>query len=894
MRGLAVGLVLAAFAGCSSNPSSGGTTAQGGSSGATGSRGAGTSGSTGTSGTSASGTSSSGTSRAGSTGGSSGAGGSSGGCGPTGCQGGSSGSPGGTLSTNGGSSGASSSSSGGGPCSEPDDSPCAIGSGYGLCCAGLCADLLLDSSNCGACYNGCLPGQSCSQGQCLSQNCDGAPPGTACAGNAGSQDPSESCVGGVCALTSCAGASGAGNACALAGGLGDCCGGACTSGQIDPANCGSCGIACAIGATCSQGQCSASCQGSDGGSDCPTGTVCAQSIYSGQVRICLSASCSGLPDGQLCATSGGGPGQCCGQSCLDMNSDSANCGSCGNQCFESICAWGTCENVYDCASSPPGALCLEGDGGAGSCCGSCVNLDVQTDPLNCGGCGVSCPAGASCVSGGCVLDGGPAYCGQGSSCASGFGCVQSQCLRSSCDPSTAMEPCATGAGAKGACCGSACVNLDQDSANCGSCGNACPGGTFCSQAACAPVPTCGVANSGTACPLSPTRVGTCCSGSCVDLESDPSNCQGCGVACPAGEVCQASSYGCAPPDGGYTPGCQGIPGACPAGTLCWGNGCLTTACAPGASGVACAFGVLDRGTCCGGSCVDTSQDSANCGQCGSACSGLCAAPMPGLPARCLEADGGGCPLGCMQGQLCVGGSCQQAGCQGPGGTCAASDGNLGVCCFVDFSVMCSDLSTDSQNCGGCGVVCPVGQSCANGVCSGDLAPCGAGRNEAYCDLDAGTSLVCCPGGGCTNLEIDSANCGYCDYGCQAGLSCVAGSCVALSCSSGTAGATCAAADGGQGECCGNSCLDVASDPSHCGGCATQCASGESCLQGACGFDQCSAALQGDPCHLDAGAYLVQGECCNSACADTQDDPANCGGCNLACPGDGGCKQGVCQ
>src|SRR5690349_17291511 len=31
--------------------------------------------------------------------------------------------------------------------------------------------------------------------------------------------------------------------------------------------------------------------------------------------------------------------------------------------------------------------------------------------------------------------------------------------------------------------------------------------------------------------------GTVCSGACVDTQSDPANCNGCGMACPTGQMC---------------------------------------------------------------------------------------------------------------------------------------------------------------------------------------------------------------------------------------------------------------------------------------------------------------------------------------------------------------------
>src|SRR5450631_4205991 len=103
-------------------------------------------------------------------------------------------------------------------------------------------------------------------------------------------------------------------------------------------------------------------------------------------------------------------------------------------------------------------------------------------------------------------------------------------------------------------CGSACVDTNSDSSNCGVCGNACTGGQTCqsSQCKCA---------SGQ---LS-------CGGSCV--ASDATHCGNCSTTCQTGQVCSNNSCG----------------------TSCSGGQTL-----------------------CGGSaCVDTTTSAANCGTCGS-------------------------------------------------------------------------------------------------------------------------------------------------------------------------------------------------------------------------------------------------------------------------------------
>ncbi|HUB07052.1 MAG TPA: hypothetical protein VMB50_08625, partial [Myxococcales bacterium] len=98
----------------------------------------------------------------------------------------------------------------------------------------------------------------------------------------------------------------------------DLCGGACVDLQDDPANCGSCGDACAFGASCSNGQCA-----------CPAGeSACGgQCVSLASVDDCGScgnvcatgASCSG---GQCACPHGQGV---CGGQCIDLTT-TANCG----------------------------------------------------------------------------------------------------------------------------------------------------------------------------------------------------------------------------------------------------------------------------------------------------------------------------------------------------------------------------------------------------------------------------------------------------------------------------------------------------------------------------------------------------------------------------------------
>lgn len=253
----------------------------------------------------------------------------------------------------------------------------------------------------------------------------------------------------------------------------------------------------------------------------------------------------------------------CGTGCASVQSDDANCGTCGQSCAtDETCMYGVCQPTTcrvgttrctgDCADTMVDTLhcgscdhpCAAGEVcEAGACvlrcrapntpCGmdgfsSCVDLD--TDPLNCGACGHVCPAGQSCSGGTCACRGSVTDC-------SGV-CVDTQRDPENCGGCGIV--CVRGACTSGACtcragvdrCGNTCTDLDTDSSNCGSCGHVCARGSSCSAGACV-ASSCGGSQ-------------TLCSGSCVELQSSTTSCGSCGHACPAGVTCIAGT--CGPPN----------------------------------------------------------------------------------------------------------------------------------------------------------------------------------------------------------------------------------------------------------------------------------------------------------------------------------------------------------
>ena len=217
---------------------------------------------------------------------------------------------------------------------------------------------------------------------------------------------------------------------------------------------------------------------------------------------------------------------------------------------------------------------------------------------------------------------------------------------------SACEPC------QGATlCGEVCVDVQNDTANCGACGTRCAAGQICSEGACV---------------LECFGGTDLCGDSCADLQIDPSNCGACGNACPAGQVCQA-----------------------------------------GSCGLSCVGGTTD----CAGSCVNTASDTNHCG----ACDNMCLGPQSCVDSQCtlvcednLTVCGGVCVNTQIDLKHC--GACDNT-CAGDG---VCVDGQCGLVCVggtTECDNTCVNTAVDTNHCGACNQACAWNELCVEGDCT---------------------------------------------------------------------------------------------------------------------------------------------------------------------------------
>jgi hypothetical protein len=220
----------------------------------------------------------------------------------------------------------------------------------------------------------------------------------------------------------------------------------------------------------------------------------------------------------------------------------------------------------------------------------------------------------------------------------------------------------------------------------------------------------------------------CCNKQCTDVTTDEGNCGACGTSCVASHAqssCVASACTTGTCDFGYGDcdsnpknGCEANLHLDTANCTACGMACnlanAVQACSDGCYIAACTFGWDDCNQNQDDGCeTSVLSDAANCGACGSVCNGL-----PNAQANCTQGN-------------CVLGKCNQ-------GFYDCNNNPMDGCE--------SNILVDSNNCNGCGIVCPQNLPfCNQGMCA-VKPPCknplggdqvhdnGAKLNELYCYL----------------------------------------------------------------------------------------------------------------------------------------------------------------
>ncbi|RME23622.1 MAG: hypothetical protein D6806_10960 [Deltaproteobacteria bacterium] len=534
----------------------------------------------------------------------------------------------------------------------------------------------------------------------------------------------------------------------------------------------------------------------------------------------------------------------------DLSSDPQFCGSCSNSCgVNEFCVDGACAGACPESYDTCGVFCV----------------DTKTDPRHCGACGNACEEGLVCADGKCVescpegledcggscvdTSSNPRHCGECGNLCSGYmvkkgGCKNGVCEIVECvglfedcdgDPSNGCE-----------------ADTTSDSDNCGKCGTSCNeiANSECSNSRCqcaegwANCDSNDIDQNGCETNLldDPLHCGSCDTDCVKEFLDKPiaSNCVRTNVATdsPATFVCcingMVKTLEVLCNDGGCNEKVRSeVPcdGTCTEGR-CYGGSCLERQCNEyefcGDDGKChCGDKTCGNDTCCpshasaGLVCVDTLTDDMNCGTCGNECAG----DITNGKERCID---GSCVVECYSGY----GDCNDNPDDGCETNLIGNDSNCGACgvqcagqvphgvekCDVDTCVLTcldetgttdyEDCDGDSSNgcetslwsnesCGGCEIRCGFNQSCA-------WDPDAPGSYSCMC-LDGTCDANGDPSDGCEGCVDMWGNCGQ---------------------------VTCA---GGQ-SCCGNLCLDLASDPNNCGRCGNACQANTSCLGGVCGTE----------------------------------------------------------
>ncbi|MDD1684722.1 MAG: hypothetical protein LUQ19_02395 [Methanoregula sp.] len=189
--------------------------------------------------------------------------------------------------------------------------------------------------------------------------------------------------------------------------------------------------------------------------------------------------------------------------------------------------------------------------------------------------------------------------------------------------------------------------------------------------------------------------------------------------------------------------------------------------------------------------------------------------------------------------------------------------------------LCRDVTTDEQNCGGCGIGCTAYQVCSRGQCT--TMPGNTGISASTTSPQATSPLTttsplpttagCTAGktlcnGVCTDLLTSNGNCGSCNYRCTEGQKCEGGRCVLSYCLK-------------PNTLCSGVCRNLYTDMSNCGGCGNVCPSSVSHGTVSCQNGACKVSCEQDYGNCD-------GNSANGCESYLKRDNNNCGSCGNKC------------
>ncbi|NYZ78805.1 hypothetical protein H0N99_01525 [Candidatus Micrarchaeota archaeon] len=474
------------------------------------------------------------------------------------------------------------------------------------------------------------------------------------------------------------------------------------------------------GVCCTDGKCKAEANGCCSNSDCSSGEVCNQST-----KTCTTQCLGGLTY--------------CNGVCVDLTSNTSNCGGCGNVCGgNSTTCKGGCVvgsmSAYYCGDRNVSSIigdvsgsCQESCLGGTCYCNAVLSCPADRTVISCCGKNSTCPSdycgsnGQKCtysLSQSCYVGCSnipPPHCtsctptctASCSSCQTGQTCdtASGQCVSSGVTPTCGNEICESGESSSncckdcgcstGSCCNNACVtpactNLDD--------GNPCTSDT------------CNIAD-----PCNPQQVHTPLSG----------------VSCPGGTcqngACIAAQTGCSSDSN------------CP-GQKCCSGACVTSACTTNSQcndGNSCTSDVCQNPNSCNAACAHTPMSSC-CGN-----------------GRCDAGEGcatcpGDCP--CIGGSTCINNICNAKQLLQSGDRCTNSNDcssgycNNGYCCAAGTC-----CRSDSE--------CSGGKACISNTCQNSGAKCADGTSAGQCSkskphfCNNGNDVFACPTCGCDEGSI---------------------------------------------------------------------------------------------------------------------------------------------